>query len=332
MQTAKTRCATDTVSGGVPPGKEPFRGKAWKFWDSLHVAGLCIGVREYKYAGNLRNAVSDAEAFSAKLKAVAGCNSEVVRNPKTATALRKSVTKCLEEKGLHSTPPKLFVLFYAGHGIQEGNKVYLVPGDADTREGVDCHRECLPLDDLLKSLRDTLDRPVREKVGADQATVFLVMLDCCRIQLNRSFGDALACEPAPGSAPLKYTILFSCSRTQTASDGPSGGCSPFLQALLDEQHGFFAEGVTLHTAIHQVASALDSNKNQDCISVKLEAIPQHFCIWPKVGAEGGGGLLGAERTRERGRWMRTCGRSCKSGRYRMRLKFSPHMAFALCRI
>ena len=54
---------------------------------------------------------------------------------------------------------------------------------------------------------------------------------------------ALAFEPAPGSAPLKYTWYFSCSRTTTASDGPSGGHSPLRQALLDEVGASGQQGV-----------------------------------------------------------------------------------------
>ena len=88
------------------------------------------------------------------------------------------------------------------------NKVYLVTGDADIEDVEDCPRECLALDDILKTLRESLDRPVREKVGADRATVFLVVFDCCRCQLDRSFGDALACEPAPESAPLKNKLIL----------------------------------------------------------------------------------------------------------------------------
>lgn len=108
------------------------------------------------------------------------------------------------------------------------------------------------------------------------------MLDACRIRtLNAdrsSFDSALACEPAAEAAPAKYTIVFSCSRTMAASDGPSGGHSPFATALLDPMHGIFADGVSLPTAVATVASTLP----QAPVSIRLESIPAQFCINPRA--------------------------------------------------
>ena len=56
-------------------------------WDGLRVAGLCIGVDDYKHTSPLRNAVRDAQAVNAALRKVPGCNSSVLCNPKTASAL-----------------------------------------------------------------------------------------------------------------------------------------------------------------------------------------------------------------------------------------------------
>ena len=52
------------------------------------MAGLCIGVDEYQYMGPLSNAVRDAEAVHAKLRAAPRCHSEIINNPtgNTATA------------------------------------------------------------------------------------------------------------------------------------------------------------------------------------------------------------------------------------------------------
>ena len=90
-------------------------------------------------------------------------------------------------------------------------------------------------------------------------------------------------EPAGGSAPTSYQIIFSCSRTTTALDGPSGGNSPFAKALLNEHKGFFAEGVTLREAIVNVSDALTSlAKDQQAIVVGApNAIPADFCLQPK---------------------------------------------------
>jgi len=247
------------------------------------VAGLCIGVDEYAHIGNLSNAVRDADAVCSGLKAASNCYAEPMTSKavtSTAGGLIRSVRKRLQEPGLLKDPPLLFVLHYAGHGIQtKEKKVYLVPGNARTDHPDDLERECLSLDTLMRTLRQELDEPVLQKFGEARAIVFLVVLDACRVPgPNRSFDGALACEPAPESAPLRYTIVFSCSRTTTASDGPSGEHSPFVRALLDAKHGIFAEGVSLHAAIANVSNALP--QAQAPISMKLEALPQGFCIRP----------------------------------------------------
>jgi hypothetical protein len=157
----------------------------------------------------------------------------------------------------------------------------------------------LSLGKLLQLLRDKLDLPVRQKLGEERAIVFLVVMDSCRIAKEDPRGhSALAFEPAPGSAPLKYTLYFSCSRTTTASDGPSGGHSPFAQALLDAQHGFFAEGVTLQDAIANVSRAVEKKGRQKPVEYAITTIPRHFCIRPTGGgaqpgpAGAGGGHTG----------------------------------------
>jgi len=152
-------------------------------------------------------------------------------------------------------------------------------GDARLDHPDDLQHECLSLDTLMRTLRQELDEPVWQKFGKARAIVFLVMLDaCCVPGPNRSFDGALACEPAPESAPLKCKIVFSCSRTTTASDGPSRGHSPFVRALLDAKRGIFAKGVSLQTAIANVSNALP--QAQAPKSFGLEALPQDFCIHP----------------------------------------------------
>ena len=213
------------------------------------------------------------------------CRYGIVKDPKTQIDMLRSVRTFLDDARLRSEPPELFVLSYAGHSIQREGEVYLVPTDAKLEdEAEDCAIECLSLGRLLQLLRDKLDVPVRQKMGEDRAIVFLVVLDSCRTHTRCH--SALAFEPAPGSAPLKYTLYFSCSRTTTASDGPSGGHSPFAQALLDEQHGFFAEGVTLQDAIANVSSAVEKKGQQKPVEYATTDIPRHFCIRPTAGGLG----------------------------------------------
>ena len=226
-----------------------------------------------------------------------GCYSEVICNPETATDLLDKLRTCLKAPDLAKHPPELFVLYYAGHGILEHGKMWLVPAHANIRDpDDDLQRECLSLNDLLEMLRKHLDQPVQNEFGAGRAVVFLVVLDACRVQLGleRGFDDLQALEPDAKEAPRKYKILFSCSRKTTASDGPSGGHGPFAKAMCDASSGFFAEGVPLRDAIESVSRAVQSSAGGQAPTVlgMPDALPADFCINPRSGAAGGSG--GAE--------------------------------------
>jgi len=257
----------------------PDRGKVR--WGGLRVAGLCIGVDDYAHIPPLGNAVRDAEAFNKKLKAMPGCFSAVIRNPADARDLLRSIRKHLQDADMLENPPEVIVIYYAGHGIQQGHKVYLVPVNATLEELDDLDVECVSLDKLMQMLRRDFDEPVQRKMGEVKAPVFLLALDSCRDALptRAAVQEALSCEPNKDAAPLKYTILFSCSRSTTASDGSRGGHSPFATALLDPQRGLFAEGVSVSAAVAHMSSSLQA-RGQTAISLRLECIPSQLCLLP----------------------------------------------------
>ena len=263
------------------------RGKV-RSWGGLRVAGLCIGVDDYTHTSPLCNAVRDAQAVNAALRKVPGCNSSVLCNPKTAAVLLESVQRHAEEKGLQDHPPEMYKVFYAGHGIQIGQDVYLVPTDAQVDNPKFIPRECVSLKDLLETLREALDEPVIRKYGQRRAIHFLISVDSCRVSVQAArdrlpVQDAMACEPTPSSCPHKWTVIFSCSRTKPANDGPSGGHSPFAKAFLDGQNGVFAGGLTLKAAISKVSAALSASVSSDQRMVQIgdpNAIPEDFCMTP----------------------------------------------------
>ena len=249
-------------------------------WDGLRVAGLCIGIDEYTNLAPLHNAVREAEAVNGALKSVPGCYSEIIRNPKTATALIKSVRRHAEERGLHDAPPEILGVYYGGHGIQIGTDVYLVPAEADISDQRDVPRECVSLSDIFLVLRDYLDDPVYNKLK--KTIHFIIHLDSCRLSMDqRNVQVALACEPERPKCPRKWTVFFSCSRTQPASDGPSGGHSPFAQAFLDPQYGYMAEGITLASAMSNVNEALSLLTQNQCMIQTGLPVPVDFCVRPK---------------------------------------------------
>ena len=262
-----------------------MRGKV--SWGGLRVAGLCIGVDEYKHIHSLGNAVQDAQEVDKALKQVPGCYSAVLRNPTTRVGLMKSIKRHVQEDALLDKPPKLFFFYYAGHGIEHKRRVYLVPGDAIVDDEDDLV-SCVPLDEVMQMFVKELDTPVLKKWGDAGAITFMVVLDSCRVSLANSRSVDVDLEPEkPSCAPCKYRIIFSCSRTMPASDGQRGGHSPFAKAVLDADHGFFAEGIALNAAISKVSSTLKSmTKDQRMlIHGTADAISENFCIQPKAASE-----------------------------------------------
>jgi hypothetical protein len=147
------------------------RGKVC--WRGLRVAGLCVGVDEYDNTSHLQNAVRDAGDIHKKLKGAPRCHSILVPNSKTVSkgSLLRFIGDCLEEPDLHKDPPQIFKFYYAGHGIQQGDKVYLVPSQVMVTDDV-FDDDCLPLDRLMKLFRDKLDDPVRRSLGPPEESCF----------------------------------------------------------------------------------------------------------------------------------------------------------------
>jgi len=99
-------------------------------WAGLHVAGLCVGVGDYRHEDKLDNTVRDAEEVNKRLNSVPNCYSALLENPAWSRDLLRKIIECLQEPGLREKPPELFLFYYAGHAIQLNSKVYLVPSMA----------------------------------------------------------------------------------------------------------------------------------------------------------------------------------------------------------
>ena len=126
------------------------------------------------------------------------------------------------------------LLFYAGHGIQVGDRNYLVPVDAQLADETDLHFEATDLDLVLD-------------VMAREPRVNLVFLDACRDNpfaqsLARSMGSTRSTSIGRGLAIVDASagsfIAYATDPHQVALDG-NGAHSPFTAALLShmEQPG-----------------------------------------------------------------------------------------------
>lgn len=174
-------------------------------------AALVIGNSNYMKLASLRNAQSDAVAVSDELLSLGfdvmqlyECEGEDMK-----TALTEF---CRNAAGYD------FVLFYyAGHGIQDDGRNYLVPVDKSL--------------DFKSELRDCLEcDDVAQRFDALSAESRMIVLDACRNTKktwSRSADEGLArMEAGRGSV-----ILFSTESGRVALDG-EGDHSPFATALL----------------------------------------------------------------------------------------------------
>ena len=265
-----------------------LRGKVQ--WGGQRVIGLCIGVDDYSGTtkmNSLSNAARDAETVNRELKAVPGCYSAVLKNPKKKIDVLRFLRKIAQESGLKQKPPILVILYYAGHGVQHRSKVYLVPGDANLDDLEDLDTECVSLDDILQTLQKYWEEEIKKEKGQEQSLVFLIVPDSCRTFMGDA-GERLVREVSQidleaakrENAPSNYTIIYSCSRSTAASDGPQGGHSPFASAFLDKERGFFAEGISLTSAIAHVNSVLQKKGQKLHRHFAGEGL-EGFCIRPK---------------------------------------------------
>ena len=131
---------------------------------------VCVGVNDYDDAGlKLSAATKDARAmFAALEKNCVGSDNrfgtakgELILN-KDAT--RDAVLKALGDVRKAAKPGDLVVLFFAGHGVKQGDSFYLLTREVDVTK--DIKGQSLSGDDLRKSLTD-VECPV------------LLLLDAC---------------------------------------------------------------------------------------------------------------------------------------------------------
>ena len=220
-------------------------------WRDLKVAMLCMGISTYA-RDPLPNAERDAQALCdglnalgphCKVKAEVRINEDL----RTRTGFNTCIRTFLQRDGLQLTPPETVLIAYSGHGGQKEG-VYLLPGGVDA---TDCEESDLfSLGQMLTLCRVKLDRNARDKL---KPVRFLVVIDACRSRMPNSFFESL--EPG-GEPPNDWAMLFSCLRGTPAKDGPTGGHSPFVKALLHAKEGIFAEGVPLKKGLKDAGDRL----------------------------------------------------------------------------
>jgi hypothetical protein len=247
------------------------------------VVSLCISVDSHLHLDDLKTAAKNAKAVHSHLESSAAlrCRSTLIKSEKV-TGTVQQLLKCIQAHAqdplLHENPPDVFLLYFAGYGVQQGQKVYLLPGSASPKGAEDYNSQCICLDKVLNILRKDLDSPVQVRVR--KCIIFFLVLDLVRIRCvapGARTGE-LACE-LNATAPAKTAILYS-SRNKAASLHSNAEHSPLVSALLDPQRGLFVAQTRLRNALSSVSSMLSrKGRHQvDALAVGLDSLPPDFCL------------------------------------------------------
>lgn len=183
---------------------------------------LVIGNDRYEHVAPLANPVQDARAMAALLRDFG------FRVYDGYDLDRQGFEALMRTALLNADPDEEVLFFFAGHGIQIGQRNYLLPVDARFESVNDLPRFSI-----------TLDRVV--EVLSAQSSAHVAIIDACRenpfpAQMLAVGLDASLFEARDGfgvlPTPLNSLLAFSASPGALALDGEEGGHSPFTDALL----------------------------------------------------------------------------------------------------
>lgn len=184
----------------------------YSFSQEIKVA-LVIGNADYSFLPTLANPVHDAEDISSVLsqldfEVVTLTDADSMEMDDAVYAFRRELSK-----------GGVGLFFYAGHGVQYEDSNYLIPVDANIREGYELKHKALSTALVLDSM---------EAAGND---LNIMMLDACRnnpFSTARDFGRGLSVI----SAPRGSIVVYATAPGKTAEDG-LGRNGTFTSALLN---------------------------------------------------------------------------------------------------
>jgi WD40 repeat protein len=257
--------ATVTLTADVPVGAGENQFNAYAFnrdniksadaalsitgADSLKRNGtayvVAVGVNQYgpnPFFQNLKYAVADADDFAAEVKGqqehLASFERVEVVELTDDKATKMNVLGALAGLAKKAQPEDAVVVYFAGHGLAEGGRFYLIPHDIGASVAVKTMNERATLDAMLAAygISDVELEDAFEGIDAGQLTL---IVDAC------NSGQALGGERegrgpmnAKGLAQLAYDkgmyILTAAQSFQAAQEAPQIGHGLLTYALVEE--------------------------------------------------------------------------------------------------
>jgi Leucine-rich repeat (LRR) protein len=180
--------------------------------------------------------------------------------------------------GLVSAPPRVVLVYFAGHGIRRGGKMFLVPANAKLEAAPDLEQWCMSLDEVWRLLKTELD----DKIDVGDV-LFLVILDMCQ-NLPNNLKHGLteeSLEPDVQFRPKLWALCTAAARGQTAKDGDAGGHSPFNSELLSPQCGLFEQNVSIRHALELACRRLRARGQEPHVfnMNNLDAELRRICLY-----------------------------------------------------
>jgi uncharacterized protein YgiM (DUF1202 family) len=175
---------------------------------------LIIGNDAYKGLKRLDNGVNDARAMERELKSI-GFETLLKVN-----ANRKEMHGAISEFGNKLAAGSVGLFYYAGHGIQSGDKNFLVPVDAVLESE----------DDLVVDAIDV--GRVMHAMEAARNKLNIVVLDACRDNPLPKGGRSGSRGLAVVQAPTGTFVAYATGPGKIAQDGDRGGNGVYTGELV----------------------------------------------------------------------------------------------------
>ncbi len=241
----QARASAPGAADGAPRKEAPAR--AVQTAPSARRVALVIGNGAYTTVDRLKNPANDASAVA---DALTRLGFDVVEKHDLGVVQMQRVLRDFEDK---AEGAEWALVYYAGHGLEQNGKNWLIPVDAELTRATDLPDEAIPVERVLDRLSG--GRKLR-----------MVILDACRTNpylVRMVMNGATTRAVAQGLAAIDPThgeVVFYAARDgSVAADGP-GANSPFATALVRHME---EDGVELGRFFRKVTSrVLSMTKNQ----------------------------------------------------------------------
>jgi len=192
---------------------------------------LVVGNSAYKHAP-LANPKNDAEGMAALLTRA---GFKVDRQLDTDMgALQDAVARFGQT--IKDPQVKFGLFYYAGHGLQQDWRNYLVPVDANIRSAADVPKQTVDVSQLLRYMKE------------EQGRSFLIILDACRDDPFAGTYKPSAKGLSQFDAPVGSLLAYATAPGNVAQDG-AGSNGLYTSHLLKE---FAVQGVRIEDAFKRV--------------------------------------------------------------------------------